>query len=65
MLGTAKFRNIDHLEEWFKTLTMEDGRQFFQSCVENVADRDVRVFLKSTLEQIGRASCRERVFGLV
>ena len=67
MLGTAKFRNIDHLEEWFKTLTMEDGRQFFQSCVENVADRDVRVFLKSTLEpdytfaySIGDAFVRER-----
>lgn len=67
MLGTAKFRNIDHLEEWFKNLTMEDGRQFFQSCVENVADRDVRVFLKSTLEpdytfaySIGDAFVRER-----
>lgn len=67
MLGTAKFRNIDHLEEWFKTLTMEDGRQFFRSCVENVADRDVRAFLKSTLEpdytfaySIGDAFVRER-----
>lgn len=67
MLGTAKFRNIDHLEEWFKNLTMEDGRQFFWSCVENVADRDVRVFLKSTLEPdytpaylFGDAFVRER-----